>query len=74
MIGATEMVSTKNDVVAYINNISTQELQCLCDYINSYQEEKEAEAEFFRQMKIAEDSILSEGTVSEAELRASLGI
>lgn len=40
MIRVTEMVSTKNDVVAYVNNISAQELQFLCDYINSYQEKK----------------------------------
>ncbi|MDD6656882.1 MAG: hypothetical protein PUE95_06265 [Lachnospiraceae bacterium] len=68
------MVTTKNDVISFINNSTTTELHAFCKFINDYQERKEAEAEFFKQMNIAEESIRTEGTITSAELRASLGI
>jgi len=74
MIGGVNMVATKNDVISFVNNSSATELHAFCDFINDYQERKKAEAEFFKQMNIAEESIRTEGTVTSAELRASLGI
>lgn len=46
------------------------------DWNNRYFDEEEQKAieEFFRQMAIAEESILTEGTVTGEELRKSLGI
>lgn len=46
------------------------------DQNNRYFDEEEQKAieEFFRQMAIAEESILTEGTVTDEELRKSLGI
>lgn len=74
MNGGCVMVATKNDICAYVNCISDTDLSALCEIINKFQERKNAEAEYFRQMKIAEDSIQMEGTVTGSELRASLGI
>lgn len=68
------MVATKTDVISFINSISETELYAFCNFINDYQERKKAEAEFFKQMDIAEESIRTEGTISSAELRSSLGI
>lgn len=74
MLGCIEMVTTKNDVISFVNSISDSELQVFCSFINDYQERKKAETEFFRQMNIAEESIKTEGTITSAELRASLSI
>lgn len=52
------MVETKNDVISFVNEITETEI---------------AEEEFFRQMNIAEESIRNEGTITSAELRATLG-
>ena len=68
------MVATKNDVISFVNNSSATELQAFCEFINDYEERKNAEVEFFKQMDIAEESIQTEGTVTSAELRALLGI
>lgn len=68
------MVATKNDIISFINDIPESEVYVLCDFINNYQEKKLAEAEFFNQMAIAEESIKTEGTLTSKELRASLGI
>ena len=54
MIGGVNMVATKNDVISFVNNSSATELHAFCDFINDYQERKKAEAEFFKQMNIAE--------------------
>lgn len=72
--GGVKMVVTKNDVISFVNNSSAAELRAFCEFINDYQERKKAEAEFFKQMNIAEESISTEGTITSAELRASLGI
>ena len=69
-----KMVATKNDVISFINSISETELHIFCNFINDYQERKKSEADFFKQMDIAEESIRTEGTISSAELRSSLGI
>lgn len=51
------MVSTKKDIISFVNSISESELHAFCDFINDYQEKKRDEAEFFKQMNIAEESI-----------------
>lgn len=68
------MVETKNDVISFVNEITETELHTFCDFINDYLERKKAEEEFFRQMNIAEESIRNEGTITSAELRATLGV
>lgn len=74
MIGEIKMVATRKDVISFIDSISESEFRSLCDLINDYQDRKKAEAEFTKQMTIAEESVKTEGTLTSAEIRASLGI
>lgn len=68
------MITTKDDLISFINNCSASELHFFCEFINEYQEKRNAESAFFNQMNIAEESIITEGTVTSAELRDLLEI
>ena len=74
MAGENKVLSTKSDMISFINNSSENEFHTICTIFNDYLDRKKAEAEFFKQMNVAEESIKNEGTVSSSELRATLGI
>ena len=74
MTEENNIISTKSDMITFINNSSENEFHTICTIINDYLNRKKAEAEFFKQMNIAEESIKNEGTLTSSELRATLGI